>query len=86
MFHARTRLYPPPDDNSDGGYFDVSLVLIGSEDGRPYTKEISFSDSNDTITVDVSYLLDTVDIELSAEVAGASIKVDGRSLDYGQYR
>ena len=76
-------IVPPPDGDSGSGYFDVNLVIFGSEDGKPYTKEINFSNSASTVTVDASYQLDSIEIELLKEVGGADIKVAGRNLNYG---
>ena len=62
----------------DTGYFDVSLIIVGS-DG--YTKEVNFSETVASVTVEVENVIAAVDIELVEEVSGADIKVNNRSLD-----
>ena len=82
LFTSCPNTITPPDPTGTG-YFDVDLVITGSIDGEPYFQEISFSDSTRTVALDVSYKLDSVDIQSTKEVSGASLKVNGRSIDYG---
>ena len=62
---------------------NLSLTLSGTADGSPYVKEISFSSANSTVSVTVSNALESIDVELAAEISGFSVSVNGGALAAG---
>ena len=71
-----------PPEVTDSGFFSVDLVLVGN-DGAPYTKEVHFSETAQALTVEVDNALATVDVEFLTEVSGATVKINGKLLEYG---
>lgn len=66
--------------NLIAGDMSVSLTLSGDVEGESYIEEISFSRDQTTASVEVNAALSAITIELTNEIEGASVTINGEPV------